>query len=225
MNRAFPLLLAFGCAHALASEPEHLVVVELFQSQGCSSCPPADLILNELAGRTGVLALNFAVTYWDRLGWKDTFALPAFTQRQYDYAEAAGTSSVWTPQFIVDGRVLPGGGKAALEERLTHTAHVARGPALSLTGAQLSISAAPGSVATVWLVQYDPRSLEVAVLAGENEGRTLPHRNVVRALTSLGQWTGSAATWTVPPALPGLERAILLQDHGSGQLLAARRLP
>lgn len=90
-------------ASATAANPAGPTVVELFESQGCSSCPPANANVNAIADRPDILALNFAVTYWDQLGWKDTFAQPAFTARQWDYAHAAGRGQVATPQVIIDG--------------------------------------------------------------------------------------------------------------------------
>jgi hypothetical protein len=89
-----------------AATPENPVVVELYQSQGCSSCPPANAALNAIADRPGVIALSFAVTYWDRLGWKDSFAHKAFTQRQYDYARSIGNIPVATPQTIINGKTV-----------------------------------------------------------------------------------------------------------------------
>ncbi|MGL4314509.1 MAG: DUF1223 domain-containing protein, partial [Sphingomonas sp.] len=93
-----------GFAKAVSGDAAHPTVIELYQSQGCSSCPPADKVVNRIADRPDVIALSFAVTYWDDLGWKDTFASPAFTARQWDYAHAAGRSVVATPQVIVNGK-------------------------------------------------------------------------------------------------------------------------
>ena len=98
-------LVAFGAASAHAADASHPAVVELFQSQGCSSCPPANANVNALSQRADVLALSFAVTYWDRLGWKDTFAKPQFTERQWQYARAMRQQDVYTPQVVVNGRV------------------------------------------------------------------------------------------------------------------------
>ena len=97
--------VAIGAANVRAADPSHPIVVELFQSQGCSSCPPANANVNALSARADVLALSFAVTYWDRLGWKDTFAKPQFTERQWQYARAMRQQDVYTPQVVVNGRV------------------------------------------------------------------------------------------------------------------------
>ena len=201
-----------------------LTVVELFQSQGCSSCPPAEANLNAIAGKPGILALSFGVTYWDGLGWKDTFAKPEFTDRQYDYAHHHGRSQVWTPQVYIDGRIdLVGSNRDRLDQAIarTHTA----GPTLSWDGDQLSVSAGEApAVCDVWLVRYDPRTLDVAIRAGENGGRTLPHRNVVRQLVNLGRWDGNARSFELPTAsMPWLATAALVQVTSGGSILSASK--
>ena len=105
----FAAMIGAGVQPALATDAAHPTVVELFQSQGCSSCPPAIANINAIAARPDILALTFAVTYWDQLGWKDTFARPEFTGRQWDYAHAGGRSQVATPQTIVNGRLVTNG--------------------------------------------------------------------------------------------------------------------
>jgi hypothetical protein len=210
---------------ALAAPPAAgPTVVELYQSQGCSSCPPADLVLNRIADRPDVLALNFAVTYWDRLGWKDSFAKPAFTQRQWDYAHASGRAQVATPQMIVDGRgVLTGNTLASAQAAIVRFGRRAN-IALTVTGDRIAVGpgAAPGS--TLWLVAYDPRTIEVAVGAGENAGRTIPHRNIVRALTALGQVPAAGGGFRLPPRSPHYREALLVQGGVGGPILAARTL-
>ena len=196
------LLASSATAPAAPALDSPAVVVELFQSQGCSSCPPADMVLNELAGRPDVIALNFAVTYWDYLGWKDSFAQPAFTQRQWDYAKAGGRNNVATPQMIVNGRV------ALLGSR--------RG--------EVDLAINRSRSLTLWLVRYDPRAIAVPIKAGENGGRTIVHKNVVRELTALGSWNGSGAHYIVPKGNAGLERALILQAGRGGPVIAARRI-
>ena len=228
MNRRHLLLslpLALLAASAPAADQAQPTVVELFQSQGCSSCPPATANLNAIAGRPDVLALSFAVTYWDQLGWKDTFAKPAFTQRQWDYARAGGRRNVATPQMIVNGsQVLNGGNRQQVDQVLARARR--SGPRLAVTGGRLSIGAGTAaSPATVWLVRYDPRTIPVAIRAGENGGRTLPHRDVVRSLAAIGRWTGSPATVALP-AIPadGLRSAVFVQEGKGGPIVAATRL-
>ncbi|MGE0667150.1 MAG: DUF1223 domain-containing protein [Sphingomonadales bacterium] len=199
------------------------VVVELFTSQGCSSCPPADALLARLSRQPGVLALSFGVTYWDRLGWKDTFARPEYTRRQRDYAAALGKRNVYTPQVVVQGREETIGSRRAEVESLIAAARKqAGGPAISLEDGQVTIGPGkPARPADVWLVRYDPRELRVPVGRGENGGRTLPHRNVVRSLVRLGSWTGATASLPLPAAAPDLASAVLVQLPGGGPILAA----
>lgn len=207
-----------------AADAAHPTVVELYQSQGCSSCPPAIRNLNALADRPDVLALTFAVTYWDALGWKDTFASPQQTARQWDYARGFNHDQVWTPQVIVDGRGDVVGARAGqIEGLLAHTPPRA-GPALTLTPAAVAVGAgnAPAGGADVWLVRFDPRTIAVAVRGGENGGRTIDHRNVVRQLVRLGRWTGTAATLPLPAPVAGLATAVLVQQPGGAVLAAIR---
>jgi hypothetical protein len=202
------------------------VVVELFQSQGCSSCPPANANLMGVVDRPEVLALSFGVTYWDELGWKDTFASPRFTARQWDYAHGLGHSQVFTPQVVVNGRK-DGVGADAREFRalIAEGERGARGPALSIAGGQAVIGAGvTAQPADVWLVRYDPRLVQVAIRRGENGGKTLPHRNVVKELTRLGAWSGASAHYALPPAAdPALKTAILIQLPRGGAILAAAK--
>lgn len=227
-----------GCGTSLASPPDgngqrstaalarQPVVVELFQSQGCSSCPPANAHLNTIADRADILALSFAVTYWDRLGWKDTFASPGFTNRQQDYA-AAGRGQVATPEFIVNGTyAVVGSNRAALEAAIAKAGGAIGGPKIAMEGSGIRVGKAPvGKAATVWLVRYDPRSRDVPIRAGENGGRTLPHRNIVRELIKLGTWSGPAVALKIPsPPERGLKTAVLIQRGAGGPILSAHKI-
>jgi len=221
--RALPLLAVseIGFAQGLTA-PAHLVVVELFQSQGCSSCPPAEANLNAIAGQPNVLALSFGVTYWDSLGWKDTFATEAYTDRQWAYAHHRKRDNVWTPQVYVDGHTdLVGNDRTQLDQAIARAN--AQGPQLTWENGQLRVAAGkPTARCDVWLVRYDPRTLNVAIGAGENSGRTLPHRNVVREMVHLGTWDGTAQSFAVPPAtLKGLSTAALVQVEAGGDILSA----
>ncbi len=215
---------AVAVADTRVADAVHPTVVELFQSQGCSSCPPAIANLNAIADRPGVLALTFAVTYWDQLGWKDTFASQAQTARQWDYARGLGHDQVWTPQVVVDGRADTVGTRRGEIEGLLAHAPPRHGPALTLAGTAVAIAdgAAPPGGADVWLVRYDPRTVAVAVGAGENVGRTIDHRNVVRQLIRIGRWTGGAATIALPASAPGLKTAVIVQKAGGAVLAAVR---
>lgn len=209
---------------AYAADAAHPTVIELYQSQGCSSCPPAIKNLNALADRPDVLTLTFAVTYWDNLGWKDTFASPAQTDRQWAYARGFKHDQVWTPQVIVDGRSDVVGAQHGQIEGLLANTPARKGPDLALAADSVTIvgGTAPAGGADVWLVRYDPRTIAVAVHGGENNGRTIGHRNVVKQLVKVGHWTGTPAAIKLPAAATGLLTAVLVQTPG-GPILAAVR--
>ena len=204
----------------------HPVVLELFQSQGCSSCPPANAVLNGLAGRPDILALSFAVTYWDQLGWKDSFGSPRFTERQRDYARA-GRGQVATPELVVNGAYsVVGSNGREVAATIAKAGAPRGGPEIASTATGIRLgAAAAGARSTVWLVRYDPRTRAVPIRAGENSGRTLPHRDIVRELVKLGDWTGAAASYALPaPKENGLATAVLVQRGTGGPITAARKL-
>ena len=222
------LILALVAAGLSAPAAAKLTVVELYQSQGCSSCPPANANVNALAAsRNDVLALSFGVTYWDRLGWKDTFAKPEYTARQWAYARARARGTVWTPQVYINGRDdVVGANPAQL------TAAVARAKPLAATLKVLpgriavATGAAPKGGADILLVRYEPRAIDVPVRAGENGGKTLPHRNIVRQLVTIGRWTGPAVSVALPTSpRSGLAEAVLLQQGTGGPIIAAAKVP
>ncbi len=212
---------------ASAADATHPTVVELFQSQGCSSCPPANANLLALSNRADILPLSFQVTYWDQLGWKDTFATPAYTARQWDYAQGLNHDSVWTPQVVVNGRLDVVGVKhGEIEGAIARGDRGLGGPVVTVAGDKVTVAgAAPKAPATVWLVRYDPATIQVPIQRGENGGRTLPHKNVVRQLVKLGAWDGSAHAFTIPaPDRAGLRTAVLVQEGRGGAILAAARV-
>ncbi|WP_296743056.1 DUF1223 domain-containing protein [Mesorhizobium sp.] len=215
------LIALAASAGTAAAQP--LTVVELFTSQGCSSCPPANANLIKVKDQPGVLALSFNVTYWDYLGWKDTFGRQEFTQRQVNYEPPLGHDGPFTPQVVVNGASDTVGVRPGEIEKLITTSHRGDGPQLSLAGGKISIGAgqAPGGHADIWLVRYNRGVVEVPVARGENTGRTLPHANVVHSLQRLGSWTGEAATLPLPAASGGLSTAVLVQSPGGGPILAA----
>ena len=216
--------LGLALALSAPSMAQPLTVVELFTSQGCSSCPPANANLARLAGRPDILALSFGVTYWDDLGWKDTFASKAYTDRQWDYAHGLRHANVATPQVVINGRRdVVGNNLAEIEKAATS---LPAGPALTLTADAVAIAAGPrlARPAQVWLVRYDPNTVQVPVKRGENTGKTLPHRNVVRELTKLGAFDGAPLTLRLPPPRrPDLRTAILVQSGPGGPILAAAK--
>jgi hypothetical protein len=219
---AFLAPAAFARADGLTPRP---VVVELFTSQGCSSCPPANANLTRISDRPGVLALSFGVTYWDYLGWKDSFAKPEFTARQYGYERTLHEATAFTPQMVVNGNAdTIGNDLGKLETLMVNSrGDQADPPALTLSNGKVSIGTghAPVDGADVWLVRYDPDIVEVPVARGENGGRTLPHKNVVHELIRLGAWTGASESFALPPAEGGLRTAILVQTVATGPILAA----
>lgn len=195
-------LLTAGCALANASETR--AVAELFTSQGCSSCPPADKLLGELANDPSLVVLSLPIDYWDYLGWKDTLGSAGHSARQRAYARVRGDREVYTPQIVVNGAThVLGSDHAAIERAIAQTdrnAAVMSLPVLmSLGGGDLNVKVAPGkdhSSGEVWLCPL-ARSVPVAIGRGENSGRTVTYYNVVRRWLKLGDWTGTESTWRV----------------------------
>lgn len=224
--RVFCAALALGALTAgPATADEKLTVVELYTSQGCSSCPPANSNLAIISERPGILALSFGVTYWDRLGWKDIFARKDFTDRQIAYEAPLGEAGPYTPQMIVNGRrAIVGNDMKAVERAITVSQADARGaPAVNLDDRSVSIGEGEtaGGDLDVWLVRYDARTIDVPVHRGENDGRTLPHKNVVRDLARIGRWSGGKLTLSIQDAAPALKTAVLIQHRNGGPVVAA----
>ena len=209
-------------AHQAAAQPAEPVVVELFQSQGCSSCPPAIANVNAIAGKPGVIALIFAVDYWDGRGWKDTFSKHAYTQRQWDYARGMKHADVATPQVVVNGRTdLIGNDARALDAAMGSAPRPGTPITVSAQSVTVGQGLAPIAPADVWLVRYDPRVQNVAIKAGENGGKTIAHKDVVRDLIRIGRWNGKAQTYDLPAGGdPAWKTAILVQPPG-GPIIAA----
>jgi hypothetical protein len=210
----------FGPSSAAEQAP---TVVELFTSQGCSSCPPANANLIKLSKRDDVLTLSFAVTYWDYLGWKDSFGKRAFTDRQAVYEPALRQSGSYTPQMVVNGMTTTVGNDFTELKELVAQASPLKSPALSLGKGTVAVSSGSGQTATadVWLVRYDPDLVEVPVTRGENSGTTLPHIHVVHDLMHIGVWSGQAASYKFDPASGRLKTAILVQSPRGGAILSA----
>jgi hypothetical protein len=224
------ILIASWCAPAearAAPKPRQPVVVELYTSQGCSSCVAADKLLVDIAGRPNTLALTFAVDYWDYLGWTDTFAKPEFSDRQKAFNKKLALRDVYTPQVIVNGADQASGAEAKRVEALIRQAQKDRtaGPRIrTLRHSRISVAAGPRPQggADVWLVRYDPSVQEVAVKRGENRGQTLAEKNVVRTIVRLGAWTGKARTYVIPAdgdSKP-LKSAVLVQTAHGGRILS-----
>jgi hypothetical protein len=197
-------------------------VVELFTSQGCSSCPPANNNLIKISNQPDVLALSFSVTYWDYLGWKDTYGKPEFTQRQVSYEPALNQAGPYTPQMVVNGSTTAVGNSLSEVQSLISEAPRLKGPALAFGRDRIEVGAAPEAAgADVWLVRYDPRIEATPVARGENGGTTLQHTHVVHRLDRLGTWNGEKASFALPSPQDGLKTAILVQRPGGGPILPA----
>jgi len=229
-----PMRVLFAAAALLAAATpaiaggRNLTVVELFQSQGCSDCPPANANVMALSDRADLLTLSFGVTYWDQLGWKDTFAKPQYTDRQWEYARAFHRSQVFTPEVVVNGRAdVVGQNRHELEALIAQEPAAPDAPEISFANGHVQVVAhdAHATAADVWLIRYDPNIEQVPISRGENEGRTLPHRNVVKELTKLGGWSGGSQSFPIPQsAQAGLRDAVLVQQGPGGAILAAARL-
>ncbi len=227
-----PLLFAFlALSPARADEPR-LTVLELFTSQGCSSCPPADAILKTMRDRPGILTLSWPVDYWDRLGWEDTFAVPYNSMRQIAYNKRFGRGGVFTPQLILDGSVQCIGSrmekvrKNVAKARARNRADVT--PEMQISGDTLTVNLPEDAnmkmiaVRVVWFLS----DATVDIGEGENEGRVLHYTNVVRATDLLDEWKGKAATYSLDintGLTAGADKvAILLQEeYGHGAIVGA----
>lgn len=221
------LVLSLSVSPARAADP--LVVVELYTSQGCSSCPPADKLLGELTSRKDVLPLALHVDYWDYIGWKDNFADPAHTKRQRAYARVAGSRSIYTPQMIIGGTDHVIGYKPMSVADAIQANKVASPVEIGMirSGDTLMVTAeATGRVANdlvVQLVRYHPRQ-SVKIDRGENAGRTIRYHNIVTDLSSLGTWDGRkpfSASVKVPS---DGQYAVIIQRRGPGPIVAAARM-
>jgi hypothetical protein len=211
---------------ASAAPPMRPVVVELFTSEGCASCPPADALLTDLVRhRADLLPLAFHVTYWNKLGWEDPYSLPAATERQRDYARRRGSGDVFTPELVVDGgESVIGSDRDAAEAAIrSAAARQPAAPAIRVVrdgeNVRIEVGAGSGS-ASVLLIGFDPQH-RTQVGRGENRGRTLLESNIVRSLTPLGRWSGAARALAAP-APAGEQVAVILQA-ADGRILGAAR--
>ncbi len=220
------LTAGFLALPGVASAQSGPVIVELFTSQGCSSCPPADDYLADLLGREDVLPLAFHVDYWDRLGWKDTFGAPEFTARQYAYGKAFNNRSVWTPQFVVGGVAYSRGSfRDIVPETIRELRSQAPQVKLSATqtGGNVEISAEPLAAGLpamlVSLVGYAPKET-VKIKRGENAGRTITYHNIVRSWTDVGRWNGRNTTSLSAATSGDMPFAVIVQAENNGRVLA-----
>jgi hypothetical protein len=230
---AFCALIAWP-AHA-AEAP---VVVELFTSQSCSSCPPAEAYLGKLAGRADVLALEFHVDYWDDLvagfsgRWKDAFSKHDFTERQRAYAARLPDGQVYTPQMVIDGSAFAVGSQERdVETQIRKARAQPMAPvSISADGAGFSVAlgsaGTPSEPASVWLVRYLDQ-VTTKVRAGENRGMILTNHHIVTDTVRLGEWSGKPTQLLTGPLTlaPGESCAVLVQGVAVGPILAAATCP
>jgi hypothetical protein len=240
MRYQFALLLLLPLATLAATDTSRAaspVVVELFTSQGCSSCPPADELLGRLADRGSVIALSLHVDYWNRLGWKDPFSKARFSDRQRAYAEGLEddnpyTTGVYTPQIVVDGRYAVVGHvaervEAAIERARTEPAGLhprIAGESPEYVHLPATRHPLPEQPATVWLIAYDDRHTTI-VDNGENAGRELINHHVVRSMHRIGTWNGEETRITLDaPEMELNERdgvVVLVQNGHAGNIVGA----
>ena len=222
-------LAALVGAGLSAQAAERPVVVELFTSQGCSSCPPADAILGELSKQPGLLPLAFHVDYWNRLGWKDPYSSAEATARQRAYAGTLSLSTIYTPQMVIDGRFDAIGSDRravarsiadAMKQPVSVPMHILRDGG----DLRLSIGKAVSGAGSIWVAGYDHRHT-TRIGAGENGGRTLTEFNIVRNFQQIGSWKGSDLALSLPIAkLDGAEAVALLLQSPDGKVLGAASL-
>jgi hypothetical protein len=228
MLSRFVMSLGFiaGLSPLAAQAAERPVVVELFTSQGCSSCPPADAYLRELSTqRADVLPLAFHVTYWDGLGWKDPYSMQAATQRQDLYGRRFGDGS-YTPEIVVDGAAGMVGSRrgdvGAAIEKAKRNSRTAASMSVTKNGEQVSIQVGSGSgTGRILLIGFD-REHTTAIGRGENSGRTLTEANIVRSIRAVGQWSGSALR--INEQFPEGQDVAVVLEAPDGQIVGAARL-
>jgi len=229
---ALTAALAAGAAGATTCSGRNTAqaptVVELYTSEGCDSCPPADRWLSGLKGRADVLALAFHVDYWDRLGWRDRFASPNHTDRQQRINRSTGARFVYTPQVVVNGRDWQAWSQTQLPPSQRSLVEIEFKRAGDRVEATLTPrEGAPASLGAYWVaIEHDHVS---RVTAGENAGATLRHDHVVRAYSELAPWSGRGphrVDWQIPAATaatPGADIAIVVTDVASGRPIGALR--
>lgn len=244
MPRLLAALVLAPLLGAFAPEPRDAradspTVVELFTSQGCYSCPPAERFLGELVGREGILALEFHVDYWDNLvygaagQWKDPFSSPAFTERQRDYnLQIRKRAGVYTPQMVIDGRFEAVGSREGAVESVIEDARSRGGKRVKIAamptgrGLEVSLKDGPDRAGGVWLVSF-LRQQATQVLRGENQGKVLLNHNIVTGMRRIGDWRGKDTTIDVVSVRNDDKTgcAVLVQAADAGRILGAARCP
>jgi hypothetical protein len=213
---------------ALAGTDKPLTVVELFTSQGCSSCPPADAYLGDLANlgeSKRILALSYHVDYWDNLGWKDPYSNPDNTSRQRAYANYMDLRYIYTPQMVIQGKLQATGSDRQAIAAQIKTARKLPGLDVRLQRKSESIQVILGKIesrvnASIFMVIYDKQHV-TKIKRGENSGKTITNRNVVRSIKNIGSWNGEAKILSLPLQGSGDDCAVLIQSRATGAILGA----
>jgi len=202
LSRTLGVCAIFTVITPVCADPR--AVVELFTSQGCSSCPPADKVLGDLAQDKSVIALSLPIDYWDYLGWKDTLADSRFSARQKAYSHVRGDRGVYTPQAVVNGTTdVLGSDRAGIENAANRTQKadgVMSVPVtMTQTGGQIKVSVAEagGKSGEIWICAVS-KQVPITISRGENRGQQITYHNVVRNVLKVGDWNGKAGSWTVP---------------------------
>jgi hypothetical protein len=231
------ICVAVTLARPASADPR--AVVELFTSQGCSSCPPADKILGDLAQDPSLIALSLPIDYWDYLGWKDTLADSRFSARQKAYSHMRGDRDVYTPQVVVNGSLhVLGSDKTAIENAVQVTrgsVSVMNVPVtVAKAGRELKVSVPErdnGEHGEVWICAVS-RAVPITINRGENRGKQITYHNVVRNVLKVGDWTGKAGAWSVPLeniSGDGVDAAVVYVQNGNrdnpGPMLGAAFTP
>ena len=231
------VIVAFGhIGFCQSAQAQPRAVVELFTSQGCSSCPPADKIIGDLAKDPSVIALSMPIDYWDYLGWKDTLADSRFSARQKAYSQMRGDRDVYTPQAVINGATQVIGSDAtkintAIDDTKKNAPIMSVPVSVSVSGKHVNVSVAASTDASnhnhgeVWICSVS-KSVPITVGRGENRGRELTYYNVVRNWLKVGDWNGSAANWTVPlenVSRDGVDAAVVYVQDGSRDRPGAMR--
>jgi hypothetical protein len=224
LSRVLGACVAFTIVTPAGADPR--AVVELFTSQGCSSCPPADKVLGDLTRDPSVIALSLPIDYWDYLGWKDTLADSRFSARQKAYSHARGDRGVYTPQAIVNGSAnVLGSDKAGIENAANQTKDIDGVMSVPVTmtksGHQIHVSVAASETAgksgEVWICAVS-KSVPITIARGENRGHQITYHNVVRNMLKVGDWNGTATNWSVPIeniARDGVDAAAVYVQDGN----------
>jgi hypothetical protein len=235
---AITAVAATGAATPALAARERPIFIELFTSQGCSSCPPADAFMEELIQHSGIIGVSMNVDYWDYLGWRDTLASAAFTRRQKEYAIRRGDGRVYTPQMVINGRAhVVGSHKKAVMAEVDRQAAVPDTYfvpiEISSKGGELHVDVAGGPTdriiqsSTVWIMSIEPK-VSVAIRRGENTGRNIDYFNVVRQMTPIGMWKGEPASFNLPKAqIVNKQNSMcvaVLQVDGGGPVLGCAKM-